>query len=148
MYIIGGLDSNGLMSTATHVFDMATRTFSTMPGQMSVGRVSHACTLLEEEDVIIAAGGNKQGWGSTTTVEIHDLILGTWSNAQSLPVFGKTWAAEQNIFTISSGKLYQYDLAINEWVEFENAPFDLNRMEGYFLPIYTGPGVENICPVV
>lgn len=149
MYIIGGWDSNsGLMSPDTHVFDMAARTFSTMQGQMSVGRVSHACTLLEEEDVIIAAGGNKQGWGSTSTVEILDLIVGTWSNAKSLPVFGRTWAVEQNVFTWTPTELFQYDVAVNEWVELENAPFDLSLMQGYFLPLYAGPGVDDICSFV
>ena len=147
LYVIGGMNSNtALMSTGTQVFDLTTRTFTAIAGQLSVGRARLACTILEGEDLLIVAGGSKQGWGSTDSTEILDLTTGTWSNAQSMPMPNYAWAGGLNVFIWNAGKQYKYELAVNEWVEMEAEVFELGENVHNLVLIDTG--VYDICPFV
>ena len=149
MYLIGGMNFNTKrMNTETQVFDMTTRTFSTIINQLSEGRANHACTIPEEGGVLVAAGGYKQGWEVTLSVEILDLTTLTWSNAKIMPSGsdGKAWEGGQNVFTWEAEKLYQFELKSNEWLELDEAPFDLSKMQIYFLPIYNN--THSTCPLV
>ena len=147
MYLIGGMNSNGgptRTNTGTQVFDIRARTFTNIPGQLSVGRANHACTVLEGEELLIVAGGVADSWIATDSVEILDLTTETWSNAKVMPRAEKAWAAGGRIFTWGAIKLFQYELAVNEWEEVDDASFDLNRIAHNFVPVDTG--VYNICP--
>ena len=147
VFIVGGMNSNNFrMNTGTQVFDISTRTITAIAGQLSVGRANPACTILEGKDLLIVAGGSKQGWEGTDSAEILDLSTKTWSNAKSMPSSKYAWAGGLNIFTWNAGKQYQYELAVNEWVEMETEVFELIEDVNFFVPIVNG--VYDICPLV
>lgn len=132
IYFVGGKDSGkSNMNAGTQLFDMATRTFSTLSGQLSIGRLEHACAMYELESLLVAAGGIKNQWLPTSTVEILNLKTETWTAAKSLPSLGKVWAVGEVVFTWKTS-LYQYDPWRNVWLIIEDVPFTLSELrEGF-----------------
>ena len=102
---------------------------------MSIGRAYHVCTILEEDNLLIAAGGYTNGWERTKSVEILDLTSETWSGASAMPGTGKTWATGEFLFFWTTEKLYQYEQRSDEWLEIEQVPFDLGELHPRFLAI-------------
>ena len=145
MFLVGGKEYYATtMLTGTEVFDMVTRIFSTLGGQLTVGRVSHSCTIMEENDLLIAAGGYTDQWSSVDTAEILDLTVGTWTNAKVMPSALNAWAVGGVMLTWTPTQLYQYELSGNQWIELNDVPIDLTNMNNKFVPIYAE--VSSICP--
>ena len=146
VYLVGGKQYPPAMFTKTQVFAMTENQFTTLAGQLSVGRAGHICTILEENNLLIAAGGYTDGWSPIDTAEILDMAVGTWTNTKIMPSAGKAWTVGGALLTWTATKLYKYEPSGNEWIEIEDAPFDLTIMRNGFVPIEAG--FDGICHFV
>ena len=146
IYFVGGM-SGGLTSMKgwTFIYDMSLGQLSTITNQMSTPRVEHACAVLEDENIIIVAGGYTNSWIATDTVEILNLITETWSQARAMPFAGiEVWAVGEVVFNWKNQIMYQYQLSGNQWVEIENAPLNLANLRPIYIPVNAGLG--SFCP--
>ena len=143
IFFVGGRgtwgNSNWAFSPGTQAFDMDRRTFSAISGEMSVGRVFHACTIMEEEGLLIVAGGSPDKNSVTNSVEILNLETETWASARAMPSTGNVWAAGEFLFTWTA-RLYQYEPMRNQWLEIEDVPFNLNWLKPQFVPLEAAHG--------
>ena len=148
-YFVGGRireNNEWVFSGITRVFDMVQMTFSILPGQMSVGRLYHKCVLMEEKGLLIAAGGQTDGFSYTDSVEILKLEEETWSSATPLPSVIQNVLATGEVMFNWGTKLYQYEIASNQWLEIEDVPFDLIQMRPNFVQVDAGLG--SFCPYI
>lgn len=124
IYIIGGYQSITSFDTGTEIFDISSREFlPPVSSQLAFGRAHPACSVLEEDDILIAAGGVYDGWNEQSSVEILNLSTETWSLAEPIPEKKTVWTfAEDFIFT-SGLPFYQYEPRSDIWLEIENVPF-------------------------
>ena len=147
IYFVGGFgweNNNGnKFRTGTLVFDTVTRAFSILSGQLTVGRAGATCAVLENDELLIAAGGISDGWQGTSTVEILDLKTKTWSNAGVMPYTAGVWTAGEFLFLLGT-ELYQYELNSNQWLELVDVPFDFSKMRHHFVQVDASLG--NFCP--
>ena len=146
-YFVGGRireNNEWVFSGITRVFDMVQRTFSVLPGQMSVGRLYHICALMEEEGLLVAAGGQIDGFSDIDSVEILNLEDETWSSATPLPSVIKNVLVTGEVMFNWGTKLYQYEVGSNEWLEIDDVPFDLIRLRPNFVRVDAGVG--SFCP--
>lgn len=128
----------------TRVFDMLQRTFSTLPNQMSVGRAYHECTLMEEEGLLIAAGGRIADNLETDSVEILNLATLIWADASALPSATlNVWATREVMFYWDT-ELYQYEAVSNKWLNIEDVPFELQKLKKHLVQVDAGIG--SFCP--
>lgn len=148
LYFVGGMNGQAAsMKKWTFVYDISSGTYSTLANQMSTARVNHACTILTEKEVLIAAGGFTQLWRDTETVEILNLNSGSWSQADSMPFSGgQVWAFDGHTFTWKYQKMYQYIPVQNQWVEIEDVPLDLDGVLQVFIPVQEDLGT--FCPFI
>ena len=145
IYFVGGRDTAvSYMDTGTQIYDTATATFSSTSGQMSEGRANFACTVLEEENLLIAAGGQAQGWAYTDSVEILDLTMETWTNVMATPSIGNVWAVGQVMFAWKNRDLHQYEPRSNQWLEIKDVPIHLPFLKPGFQNIPSS--MANFCP--
>lgn len=121
IYIVGGAPS----WTDTQIIDVSKRTFSLLPDQLAEGRVVGACMILEEEGLLIAAGGANSTWKQIDTMEILDIKVGRWYSASALPVIGTVWATDVFLLTWLAPKMYQYEPKRDRWLEIEDPPLPL-----------------------
>lgn len=149
VFLVGGGKRIGLddhFLNRIEVFDMMTQAVTILPVQLSVGRTNPACTVLNNENLLIVAGGQSDGWSGIDTVEIIDLNTNTRADAQSMPFAGpQAWSVDEFIFNWDT-LLYQYEVKDDQWVEIENVPFDLSLMKFYFVQIDAKDG--NVCSFV
>ena len=147
MFIVGGygwIDSNGNpFRTGTQVLDTETMTFSLVSSQMAFGRLDLACAVLEDDELLIAAGGTGEEWIGIDVVEILDLQTKTWSNAGVMPNKKQVWTAGEFFFLLGS-QLYQYESNSDQWLEIVDPPLDVSKMQRHFVPVNAGIG--NFCP--
>ena len=147
VYFVGGRireNNEWVFSGITRVFDMVQRTFSVLPGQMSVGRLYHKCALMEEEGLLIAAGGETGVFKATYSVEILNLEEETWSSATQLPGGNLNVLVIGEVMFNWGTKLFQYEVVSNEWLEIEDVPFELIKLKPHFLQVEAGQG--SFCP--
>ena len=150
IYFVGGNKNGdtGLASstTGTQKYDMDERALSLVLGQMSVGRRYHTCAVMEEESLLMVAGGLLDNEDRTDSVEILNFQDETWSTARPLPSNTyNVWASGEIMFNWET-ELYQYEVASNTWLEIEDVPFDLAIMKPYFLQVEAGAG--SFCPYI
>lgn len=144
IYIVGGVGALGDdPGRTTQTFYLSNGSFSTLEEQMSVAKSSHICTILEEERVLVAAGGFTTGLSATNSVEILDLVSGTWSTASSMPSAGGNVLGIGEFLFMWDTKFYQYDQTRDDWFEIEDVPFDLNKLRPNFIQI--DAGVTQVC---
>lgn len=147
VYLVGGKKYfSTTMLTKTQVFDMTANQFSTFASELSVGRAGHACIILEENNLLIAAGGHTDGWNPTNTAEILDMSVGTWTDTKVMPSAVNAWTVGGVMFTWTAAKLYLYELLRNEWIEIADVPFHLTNMNNGFIPIEVG--FDGVCHFV
>lgn len=135
IYHVGGKGPSSFYDI-TQVFDMTTRTFSTLSGQMKAPRVGIACTILDKEGILVAAGGLTIGWKKVDYVEILDLNSETWSSVGAMPLAtNKMMAAEEFLFVWDFTAFYQYEQTSDQWLEIKGVPFDLSKLQKNFIPV-------------
>lgn len=147
-YFVGGRGIWGeiewVFLPGARTFDLVQRTFSSLPSQMSVGRAFHACAIMEEEGLLIAAGGSSTQWEKPDSVEILNVYSKTWTTALTLPsTSGNVWATGEVMFYWET-EMYQYEAVSNTWLEIEDLPFDLGHMRPYLVQVEAGIG--SFCP--
>lgn len=147
IYFVGGRgtwgDANWAYIPTAQVFDRVKRTFTISPSQMSTGRAIAACAILENEDLLIAAGGYVDGWVKTNSIEILNLSSEAWTNARAMPTVN-VLSADGFIFSWNPSKLYQYEPMRNEWREIEDVPIDLSLIRSHYLLVDAAH--SNVCP--
>ena len=124
IYIVGGFHTTSLFETGTQIYDNVTRNF--MPpiqGQLAVGRSHLGCSILEEEGLLIAAGGNAYGFVKNDAVEILNLSTETWSLAGQMPNdLGNMWTATGGFIFLRGASVYQYVPRSDLWFKIEDLP--------------------------
>ena len=147
IYFVGGVgkeNNNGReFRTGTQIFDTATRKFSLLLDQMTNARTGTTCAVLENDKLLIVAGGVSDGWTGIDSVEILDLQTKTWGNAGVMPNTGGVWNAGGFFFLLGT-ELYQYESNSDQWLEMVDVPFDVSKMRPYFMPVDSG--LANFCP--
>lgn len=113
---------------------------------MSAGKVYAACTILETEKLLIAAGGNSIGWDKTDSVEIYSFETETWTSAGPMPILAYAVAEGEFLFTWGDQKLHQYEPKSDEWMEIESPPFNFMKLRRS--SILVAVENENICSFV
>jgi hypothetical protein len=90
MWLFGGVQTGGISTDTTELFDPITETFS-LSGTLHLGRKRHRASLLLDGNVIIEGGNfleNGQGGGDreTPTAELYDIGTGLWSMLPDMSV--------------------------------------------------------------
>ena len=148
IYFVGGRgtwgNNNLIFFSGTQIFDMVKRQFSIHSAHMSAGRGKHVCTILQSEDILIAAGGRTGDWATTDSVEVLDLQTETWRNARVMPTSTTKLLATGEFLFAWETNMFQYEPATDQWLEFENVPFDLSQLTEPMISVDAGIG--DFCP--
>lgn len=141
IYFVGGDVSSTLFSTATQIFDIDKRMFlPSISSQLREAKQKIACMIFEENETLIAAGGETApGYKDTNTVEVLNLITEAWSNLRPMPCTCKLWNLGGSIF-LRDTKLYQYDPKYDRWWEIDYLPFNVDDLDYGFQVIQAGAG--------
>ena len=130
IYLVGGYHSQQSFETGIQVYAISSGEFlAPITRQLAVGRSFLACIVLEEDGLLIAAGGISNPWKYVDSVEILDISSETWSSAGLMPEGKMVWtASSEYIFLKGLSSFYQYEPRRDRWFEVEDVPFTLTDL--------------------
>lgn len=147
IYFVGGFYDNSRYSTATQILDIKTRKFlPSITSQLNTGRSFPACTIYDEHNSLIVAGGSKPSWVYIDTVEVLNLNTKIWSSLEPMPCEGTMWNPNGLIFLQTDPNFYQYEPKHDRWLVVE----DLPKPTGYLNErcFVFNAGIGRICDFV
>jgi subtilisin-like proprotein convertase family protein len=147
VYIVGGSDAVGAVTTTLRRYNVASNTYTTL-APCSVPTWNHAFVYLNGK-IYKITGFNVAT--ATTAVEIYDIASNTWSLGAPYPQgngFVNAWASGNYIYAgggtspagVESAKTYRYDPATNTWDDAAIADLPATRW-GAATTAYNGGGV-------
>jgi N-acetylneuraminic acid mutarotase len=80
LYVVGGINGSGRVSTALEVYDPATNTWST---RAPLPSPRHSLTAVGIGGKLYAVGGRDASGNYTSTVFVYDPVANTWSNGSA-----------------------------------------------------------------
>lgn len=128
LYVVGGFTQQGELATTTLVYDVATGSWSTLPGPPS--KREHLTVLTDGRYLYAVGGRNGHPDTNSSTVERYDLRTGRWTALKPLLTkrSGHVSALTSNGILVSAGG--EHASGVFDSVE----AYDLKSGRRFFLP--------------